>query len=86
MANNRFYTSYIIEHDLFQPVIDLFVKNGSRYNLIESAILDLFETVRKARPISFSLFVLLGLLLTWRRWRAATAPCSDTTWRNYTPV
>lgn len=52
MANNRFYSSYIIEHDLLQPVIDLFLKNGSRYNLIESAILDLFETVRKVRSMS----------------------------------
>ncbi|GAB2265800.1 hypothetical protein Dimus_000835 [Dionaea muscipula] len=40
-------SNYIVKHNLFKPVIDAFVENGDRYNLLHSAVLDLLEYIRK---------------------------------------
>jgi hypothetical protein len=37
----------IIEENLFEPIVELFLKNGNKYNLIESALLELFEWIVK---------------------------------------
>ena len=34
-----------IQHDLFTPVVDALFKNGSRYNLLNSSILELFKYI-----------------------------------------
>lgn len=39
----EFYNRYLIKNHLFQPVIDLFVENGHRYNMVDSAVIELFE-------------------------------------------
>ncbi|PKI40652.1 hypothetical protein CRG98_038907 [Punica granatum] len=39
--------NHIIRNDLLKPIVDAFVSNGDRYNLLNSAILDLFEYIRK---------------------------------------
>ncbi|VDD81859.1 unnamed protein product [Mesocestoides corti] len=39
----EFYNRYLIKNNLFKPVIDLFAANGHRYNMIDSAIIELFE-------------------------------------------
>lgn len=39
--------NYFVRNDLLKPVIDVFVANGSRYNLLNSAVLELFEYIRK---------------------------------------
>lgn len=41
-----FYYRYIIKGSLFKPVIEAFLANGSRYNLFNSAIIELFEFVK----------------------------------------
>lgn len=38
---------HIVKNDLFDPVIQAFTANGNRYNLINSAVLELFEYIRK---------------------------------------
>lgn len=43
---DEFYNRYIIKGHLFAPVIDAFVKNNGRYNLLDSAIIELFEHIR----------------------------------------
>lgn len=43
---DEFYNRYIIRNFLFEPVIKAFLKNGSRYNLMNSAIIEMFEYVR----------------------------------------
>ncbi|GAB4850809.1 hypothetical protein Ancab_030109 [Ancistrocladus abbreviatus] len=45
--------SYIIKNNLFKPIVDAFVANGNRYNLLNSAVLELFEYIRKEnlRPL-----------------------------------
>ncbi|XP_051129989.1 uncharacterized protein LOC127250646 isoform X2 [Andrographis paniculata] len=39
--------NYIAKNNLLKPIIDAFVANGNRYNLLSSAILELFEFIRK---------------------------------------
>ncbi|KAL1461644.1 hypothetical protein WDU94_013518 [Cyamophila willieti] len=41
-----FYNRYIIKGHLFQPVIDTFNRNKGRYNLLDSAVLELFEYMK----------------------------------------
>ncbi|XP_019263565.1 PREDICTED: serine/threonine-protein phosphatase 4 regulatory subunit 3 isoform X1 [Nicotiana attenuata] len=39
--------NYIAKHNLLKPVVDAFFANGDRYNLLNSAVLELFEHIRK---------------------------------------
>ncbi|CAH2045568.1 unnamed protein product, partial [Iphiclides podalirius] len=41
-----YYNRYIIKGNLFAPVIDAFLRNNGRYNLLDSAILELFEFIK----------------------------------------
>uniref|UniRef100_A0A672P289 Serine/threonine-protein phosphatase 4 regulatory subunit 3 n=1 Tax=Sinocyclocheilus grahami TaxID=75366 RepID=A0A672P289_SINGR len=43
---DEFYNRYIMRNFLFEPVVKAFLNNGSRYNLINSAIIEMFEYVR----------------------------------------
>lgn len=38
---------HIVKNNLLKPIVDTFVGNGNRYNLLNSAILELFEYIRK---------------------------------------
>ncbi|XP_021526134.1 protein PPP4R3C [Aotus nancymaae] len=40
------YIRYIIKGNLFGPVVNALIDNGTRYNLLNSAILELFEYIR----------------------------------------
>jgi protein phosphatase-4 regulatory subunit 3 len=42
-----FYHNYIIQHHCFGPVMDIWRKNSKKYNLIHSAIVDIFEILKK---------------------------------------
>ncbi|XP_044581321.1 serine/threonine-protein phosphatase 4 regulatory subunit 3 isoform X2 [Cotesia glomerata] len=43
---DEFYNRYIIKGNLFAPVFDAFVRNNGRYNLLDSAILEMFEFIK----------------------------------------
>lgn len=43
---DEFYNRHIVKSNLFAPVVDAFVRNNGRYNLLESAILELFEFIK----------------------------------------
>eukprot|EP00249_Psilotum_nudum_P024110 c29096_g2_i3 orf=615-3137(+) len=43
---DEFYNQYIVKNDLLEPVIQVFLANGSRYNLLNSAVLELFDFIR----------------------------------------
>ncbi|XP_060687509.1 serine/threonine-protein phosphatase 4 regulatory subunit 3B [Hemiscyllium ocellatum] len=43
---DEFYNRYITKGNLFEPVINAFLDNGARYNLLNSAIIELFEFIR----------------------------------------
>jgi len=46
---DEFYNRYIIKGNLFAPVIDAFIRNNGRYNLLDSAILEMFEFIKLVR-------------------------------------
>ncbi|KAI3459229.1 hypothetical protein Pfo_015892 [Paulownia fortunei] len=39
--------NHFVKNNLFKPIVDAFVANGDRYNLLNSAVLELFEYIRK---------------------------------------
>ncbi|KAM3199357.1 serine/threonine-protein phosphatase 4 regulatory subunit 3 isoform X2 [Capsicum annuum] len=58
--NDEHLMNYIVKHNLLKPVVDVFVVNGDRYNLLNSAVLELFEHIRKD-----NLKILLKYLVDW---------------------
>lgn len=42
----EFYNRYIVNGCLFQPVVEAFGRNGNRYNLLNSAMIELFEFIK----------------------------------------
>lgn len=40
------FRRHIVKCNLFAPVVDAFIRNNGRYNLLESAILELFEFIK----------------------------------------
>ncbi|GKD51695.1 serine/threonine-protein phosphatase 4 regulatory subunit 3, partial [Tanacetum coccineum] len=45
--NDENLAYYIAKNNVLKPIVDAFICNGSRYNLLNSAVLDLFEHIRK---------------------------------------
>ncbi|KAK4803026.1 hypothetical protein SAY86_001229 [Trapa natans] len=45
--HDEYLINHIIRNNLLKPIIDAFIKNGDRYNLLNSTVLDLFEYIRK---------------------------------------
>lgn len=43
---DEFYNRYIIKGNLFAPVVNALVCNCGRYNLLDSAIIELFEFIK----------------------------------------
>ncbi|XP_032147982.1 serine/threonine-protein phosphatase 4 regulatory subunit 3B isoform X6 [Sapajus apella] len=43
---DEFYNRYITKGHLFEPVINALLDNGTRYNLLNSAVIELFEFIR----------------------------------------
>ncbi|XP_044487508.1 serine/threonine-protein phosphatase 4 regulatory subunit 3-like isoform X2 [Mangifera indica] len=39
--------NHIVKNNILKPIVDVFVANGNRYNLLNSAVLELFEYIRK---------------------------------------
>lgn len=46
-SQDHFYLRYMLKHNLFEPVMAVFTANGCKYNMINSAILELLDFVRK---------------------------------------
>ncbi|KAA8527388.1 hypothetical protein F0562_034897 [Nyssa sinensis] len=45
--NDEHLMNHIVKNNLLKPIVDAFVGNGNHYNLLNSAILELFEYIRK---------------------------------------
>ncbi|KXZ50897.1 hypothetical protein GPECTOR_14g145 [Gonium pectorale] len=43
----EFFTRYLLRYNCFGPLMGVFFENGERYNLLNSAVLDLIEYIRK---------------------------------------
>ncbi|KAJ6772187.1 BINDING PROTEIN-RELATED [Salix koriyanagi] len=48
--------NHFVKNNLLKPIVDAFVSNGDRYNLLNSAILELFEFIRKVPTLLSPLF------------------------------
>ena len=46
---DEYYYRYIIVYDLFKPVVEAFKANGNRYNLFNSAVIELFDFLKKVQ-------------------------------------
>ncbi|XP_052027752.1 protein PPP4R3C-like [Apodemus sylvaticus] len=46
-VKDEMYNVYIIKQNLFEPVVNVFMQNGPRYNMLNSAIIELFEFIRQ---------------------------------------
>ncbi len=44
---DEFYNRYIIKNALFAPVVKVFTANGTRYNMLNSAVLELVDFIRR---------------------------------------
>lgn len=49
---DEFYNRHIITVNLFGPIIDAFLANKGRYNLLDSAVIDLFEFIHSNSILS----------------------------------
>ena len=71
------YNKYIIKSNLFAPVVDALKTNGARYNILNSAIIELFDFIRSVsgfgtffwqpNPI-WPIFVLKNRTISSRWW------------------
>ncbi|XP_064220192.1 serine/threonine-protein phosphatase 4 regulatory subunit 3B isoform X5 [Aotus nancymaae] len=50
---DEFYNRYITKGNLFEPVINALLDNGTRYNLLNSAVIELFEFIRVIQGSSY---------------------------------
>jgi protein phosphatase-4 regulatory subunit 3 len=55
---DEFYNRHIISGNLMAPIIDAFKANNGRYNLLDSAIIELFEFIRTEEVKSLCLYIM----------------------------
>ncbi|KFK38130.1 hypothetical protein AALP_AA3G073500 [Arabis alpina] len=46
-VHDDFVQNHVVKNNILKPIIDVFIANGNRYNLLNSAVLDLLEHIRK---------------------------------------
>ncbi|KAI3990131.1 hypothetical protein MKX01_029109 [Papaver californicum] len=56
-ASDEQLLSHIVKKNHLKPIVDAFVANGDRYNLLNSAVLDLFEYIRKENIKSLIMYL-----------------------------
>jgi protein phosphatase-4 regulatory subunit 3 len=64
---DEFYNRYIIKGNLFAPVVDSLVSNNGRYNLLDSAILEMFEFIKLVRLLPELTIILLLIMFSTLR-------------------
>ena len=53
---DEFYNRYVVRNNLFRPIVKAFTANGRRYNLLNSAIIEMFEYIKIVRMLSLVYF------------------------------
>lgn len=53
--------NHIVKNNILKPIVDAFVANGNRYNLLNSAVLELFEYIRKVIVLAQVTVVEVGI-------------------------
>jgi protein phosphatase-4 regulatory subunit 3 len=49
--SGEFYASFLVDNQILAPVMDVFLRNGDRNNLINSAIIELLDRIAKVRTL-----------------------------------
>jgi protein phosphatase-4 regulatory subunit 3 len=44
---NDFYAHYVIKNNLFAPVVEAFKANGDKYNMLNSAVIEMVDYICK---------------------------------------
>eukprot|EP01125_Pyxidicula_operculata_P005941 TRINITY_DN2076_c0_g1_i3.p1 TRINITY_DN2076_c0_g1~~TRINITY_DN2076_c0_g1_i3.p1 ORF type:complete len:597 (-),score=95.52 TRINITY_DN2076_c0_g1_i3:213-2003(-) len=58
-VDNNHYHNYVVGENMLEPVVQLYVKNKGKYNLLDSAILDLFESITKVSVMMVVVMVMV---------------------------
>ena len=57
------YNQYVVKNNLLAPVVKAFLANGRKYNLLNSAIIEMFEFIKSVRDsvvkVSCQIYVML---------------------------
>lgn len=61
---DEFYNRHIVKQRLFDPIVQCFQANGHKYNLMNSAMLELFEYIRSA-TVSVHFFAFRTMSRRW---------------------
>ena len=62
---DEFYYRYIIKGDLIGPIVEAFVANGDKYNLLNSAMIELFEFIKFVSIQKLSICLSVVYFLEW---------------------
>jgi protein phosphatase-4 regulatory subunit 3 len=57
ISSNKLYHNYIVQNNLFAPVIQVFLDNGDKYNALNSSILDIFHFIGSPKNSCRSLVI-----------------------------
>ncbi|XP_020113740.1 serine/threonine-protein phosphatase 4 regulatory subunit 3 isoform X2 [Ananas comosus] len=55
--NDEHLLRHIVKNNLLKPVIEAFIENGNRYNMLHSGVLELLEYIRKENVKSLILYI-----------------------------
>ncbi|XP_044965812.1 serine/threonine-protein phosphatase 4 regulatory subunit 3-like isoform X2 [Hordeum vulgare subsp. vulgare] len=55
--NDELLISHVIEYNTLKPIIEVFVENGNRYNMLHSTVLELLDFIRKENLKSLVVYV-----------------------------
>ena len=47
-AQNIFLVNYIIDKDLLSHVVDVYLKNNAKYNILDSVVIEMFKFIGTA--------------------------------------
>ncbi|XP_062209977.1 uncharacterized protein LOC133911653 [Phragmites australis] len=56
--NDEHLIRHVVKFNLLKPIIDAFVENGDRYNMLHSGVLELLEYIRKENLKSLVIYVI----------------------------
>lgn len=56
--NDEHLLRHIVKNNLLKPIIEAFISNGNRYNLLNSAVLELLEYIRKENLKTLVMYII----------------------------
>ena len=61
---DEFYYRHITRLDLFRPVVEVFAANAHKYNLLNSALIELFDFIRVVSSSSLSSSLIIIIIVS----------------------